>query len=418
MCFCIFRRAKPGKSSRKVNFQGGLFDIKKIDPIFNFKANRGGSKMKSKILLKLLIYITLILLIAGCQAKDGDRGKEVSRKMTENRAASGAALATATFAGGCFWCVQAAFTKAPGVVKATSGYAGGTGESPTYENYMSTGHIEAVQVLYDPVKVSYEQLLDVFWRQIDPTDPDGQFADRGPHYRSAIFYHDDAQRRMAGQSKDDLLKSGRFGKTIVTEIIPFTRFFAAEDYHQDYDRKNPQHYEGYRQGSGRGPYLERIWKRDVSGAGPASGQPYKKPDEQALKKTLTPLQYEVTQKEGTETPFQNQYWDNKKEGIYVDVVSGEPLFSSLAKYDSGTGWPSFTRPLEPANIVEKKDNRLFMSRTEVRSKHGDSHLGHVFPDGQGPTGLRYCMNSAAMRFIPREDLEKEGYGRYLYLFKK
>ncbi|HOG18113.1 MAG TPA: peptide-methionine (R)-S-oxide reductase MsrB [Syntrophales bacterium] len=143
---------------------------------------------------------------------------------------------------------------------------------------------------------------------------------------------------------------------------------------------------------------------------------YTKPDDATLKKRLTALQYEVTQKNGTERPFQNEYWDNKKPGIYVDVVSGEPLFSSLDKFDSGTGWPSFTKPLEPGNIVEREDRGFFMVRTEVRSRHGDSHLGHVFPDGPKPTGLRYCMNSAAMRFIPSEDLAKEGYGQYLKLF--
>jgi peptide methionine sulfoxide reductase msrA/msrB len=163
--------------------------------------------------------------------------------------------------------------------------------------------------------------------------------------------------------------------------------------------------------------LNRVWENERAGCSIPSKQPYKKPEDSALKEKLTKRQYEVTQQEGTEPPFDNEYWNNKREGIYVDVVSGEPLFSSLDKYDSGTGWPSFTKPLEPDNIVEKEDRGLFMKRTEVRSKFADSHLGHVFPDGPKPTGLRFCMNSASMRFIPKEDLEKEGYGRYLHLFQ-
>ena len=377
----------------------------------------------NKIYASFLIFLSYFIVTTFIPKNADSASKQSTAKVSEK---SGI-IETALFAGGCFWCMEHPYENQPGISKALSGYTGGEKQNPTYNQVASgsTQHVEAVEIHFDPEVISYNDLLQIFWRNVDPTDAGGQFVDRGKQYTTGIFYKNNQQKKSAEQSKKRLEGKNLFNKKIITKIVPAGKFYPAEEYHQDFFKKNYIRYRVYRAGSGRDEFIKRIWGEDREykiSKTVFNGVTVPKiiyiGNKTKYKRQLTNMQYKVTQNNGTEPPFKNEYWDNKQPGIYVDIISGEPLFSSKDKFKSGTGWPSFTRPLVQENIIQKRDTTNNMIRIELRSKSADSHLGHLFRDGPKPSGLRYCINSASMMFIPVENLKKEGYEDFLTLFSK
>lgn len=310
------------------------------------------------------------------------------------------------FAGGCFWGVEEYFSRVPGVYDVTSGYANGHIQAPTYEQVSTqkTGHAETVHVRYDPEWVSLKILTELFFKIINPISLNRQGNDQGTQYRTGIYYVEESDKGILEAAMQ--VEQKKHTQPLAVELLPLIEYFPAEEWHQDYLKKNPQGY----------CHIDFSSLKELASDKTATQNPieqYAKPSDDEIKRRLSPEQYNITQQGATERAFTGEYLNNKKRGIYVDVVTGEPLFVSADKYDSGCGWPSFSKPIDSSVIVEQHDDSHNMSRVEVKSRFGDSHLGHVFNDGpQDLGGLRYCINSAALRFVAFEDMEKEGYGEY------
>ena len=325
--------------------------------------------------------------------------------MQNNKAIASNKIREIWLAGGCFWGVEEYYKRIYGVVKTTVGYANGKTQNPTYQDIHNSGHAETVHITYDLSMVSLQTLLEYYFKIIDPTSINKQGNDIGTQYRTGIYYKDEQDNDII---KMFIAKEQKKHKAhIAIEVSKIENYYLAEDYHQDYLEKNPKGY----------CHVDFSVLKDYPQS-KIDQYLYSKPSQTEIKEKLSENQFQITQQNGTEPPFSNEYWDNHRRGIYVDIVTGEPLFVSSDKFDSGCGWPSFSKPITEEVIIEKSDRSLSRVRTEVRSRAGDSHLGHVFTDGPKEMGgLRYCINSAAVKFIPYDEMESSGYAHLKELVK-
>ncbi|MDR2075404.1 MAG: peptide-methionine (R)-S-oxide reductase MsrB [Desulfovibrio sp.] len=358
-------------------------------------------KKLSRAVLQASLFLLAALLPAAHASPEGSEKNEGMSKMEQR--GNQVNLRDVYFAGGCFWGVEEYFSRIPGVVDVTAGYANGTTENPSYEQVCSgkTGHAEAVHIIYDPQMVSLKILAEQFFKIIDPVSVNRQGNDRGIQYRTGMYYVRSEDRAILESVMDKARKD--YAGPLAVELLPLEQYFSAEEYHQDYLKKNPGGY----------CHISFDSLKDLGSEKKGLVDPgrYSKPSDAELQQRLRPEEYYVTQTAGTERAFSGKFLDHKEPGIYVDVVTGEPLFSSADKFDSDCGWPSFTKPIEPEVVAEHADNSYGLKRIEVKSRVGDSHLGHVFQDGpRDKGGLRYCINSAALRFIPFEEMDRQGYG--------
>jgi len=375
-----------------------------------------------KLIINIIIILTLFIVITGCAMSNSNTKSngaeekglpEISENKEEDSKIESFKIVPdyknsrykeIYLAGGCFWGIQAYIDRIVGVEYTNVGYANGNSEETDYYSIKETGHAETVYVVYNPEKITLEELLGYFYGIIDPTSLNKQGNDQGSQYRSGIYYVNEEDKKIIKAATEN--EQAKFSEKIVTEIQPLENYILAEDYHQDYLEKNP---DGYCHIN-----LSNIPREKPK----VNLEDYHKPPIEEIKEKLTNLQFRITQESSTEYPFQNEYWDNKEAGLYVDIVTGEPLFLSLDKYDSGSGWPSFTKPIQRDVITYHTDKSGGMERIEVRSRSGDSHLGHLFYDGPVEEGgLRYCINSGALDFILLDEFEEKGYGKFKVLFE-